>query len=143
MTTTVFGRALAAAFLILALATCAHRGEGAGALVGSTWLAQTIDGQAAPAYPASTLRFETPSFVNGRAGCTAYSGTIGIAGQQLAVGALQTTPIACEQDPPGLTGAFLQALQAARSFRVTEWTLALSDSTGRERLSFTRMTGPL
>lgn len=129
----------------LAITACAARGgaEPGTSIVGSTWLAQTIDGSPSPVYPSFTLNFDGATLISGRAGCTGYTATVGVAGDQIAVGPLQMSPIPCEEGDPGPTGIFLGALASSTHFNMTEWTLALIDVTGRTRLTFTRTTNPL
>ncbi|QNT70701.1 META domain-containing protein [Defluviicoccus vanus] len=112
-------------------------------LVGTQWLAQTIAGQEASLYPASSVRFDVGQRITGNGGCNTFNGTIGYAGDQLAVGPLATTRMMCPPEVMRQEAGFLQALQTAQRFTMSDWLLTLFDPSGNQAMTLTRMTGPL
>lgn len=128
----------------MTLAGCAGAGAGdAERLIGTRWLAQSIGGRQASLYPASTVRFDIGQRVTGDAGCNTFNGTIGYSGDQLAVGPLATTRKMCLPEVMAQESAFLQALQTAQRFTVSDWLLTLYAPSGDVAMTLTRMTEPM
>lgn len=146
-----FGRSLAAVVITgsvaLAVAGCAGPGGAPGnnpePLVGTQWLAQTIEGRQASLMPASSVKFDPGQRITGNAGCNTFSGTIGYSGDQLAVGPLATTRKMCPPEAMAQESAFLQALQSAQRFSMSEWLLTLFGPSGNQVMTLTRMTEPM
>jgi putative lipoprotein len=108
-------------------------------LVGGTWIAEDIDGAGVIDNAQSTLEFGTERKVSGRGGCNRYSGTVELKGASLIVGQLISTKMACAPALMDQETKFLAAMQAARSYQMTEENkLVLSDATGTPRLRFSR-----
>lgn len=108
-------------------------------LTGGTWVAEDIDGKGVIDNAQSTLIFGDAGKVSGRGGCNQYGGTVELKGASLIVSQLVSTKMAC---PPALMDQetrFLAALQAARTYKMSEENkLVLSDATGTPRLRFSR-----
>jgi putative lipoprotein len=108
-------------------------------LVGSTWLAEDIDGKGVIDNAQSTLVFGTDGRVSGRAGCNQYGGSVTLNGASLIVDQVFSTKMACTA--PALMDQetrFLEALQATRSYRMDGTKLVLLDGAGTPRLRFDR-----
>jgi len=108
-------------------------------LVGSTWLAEDIDGGGVIDDAQSTLVFGTDGRVSGRAGCNQYSGTVTRKGASMIIDQVMSTKMACTA--PALMDQetrFLNALQATRSYRMEGTKLVLVDGAGKARLRFDR-----
>jgi putative lipoprotein len=108
-------------------------------LVGSTWLAEDIDGKGVIDNAQSTLIFGTDGKVSGRAGCNQYGGSVMLDGASLIVDRVFSTKMACTA--PALMDQetrFLEALQATRSYRMDGTKLVLLDGAGAPRLRFDR-----
>lgn len=130
----------------LTTAGCAGANAGGGppgGLPGTMWLAVAIDGAPAADYPASTLSFPSSTEIAGSGGCNRFSGTLGIAGQQLAIGPLATTRKMCPPPVMQQETAFLRALGASTNYQSTGEFLTLSDATGHETLRLSRLTQPI
>src|SRR5687767_3926344 len=93
-------------------------------LPGTTWQLVAVDGDAVVADAVPTLAFGEPGAVSGSTGCNTFSGEVTIDGNELSIGALVTTRMACA-DPAANTQeqAFLAAME-----RVTGYTI---DDQGR------------
>ena len=133
--------------LAMTVAACAGPGGARSGnpepLVGTQWLAQTIEGRQASLYPASTVRFDIGQRITGNAGCNSFNGTIGYSGNQLAVGPLAATRMMCPPEVMSQEAAFLQALQTAQRFAVSDWLLTLYGPSGNVQMTLTRMTEPM
>ncbi len=108
-------------------------------LVGSTWIAENIDGAGVIDNAQSTLVFGTDGRVSGRGGCNQYGGSVALNGASMIVDQVFSTKMACLA--PALMDQetrFLQALQATRSYRTEGTKLVLVDGAGKPRLRFTR-----
>jgi putative lipoprotein len=132
--------------LVLSLAACATppmADEGTlprHALIGTSWLAQTIDGAAVdPAVP-STLTFQRDDQVIGRGGCNRYFGRLGLSHSVLSISGLGDTKMFCT--PPTVMEQerrFFEALQASVAWQRDGDTLVLLDLAGHERLRLVRL----
>lgn len=108
-------------------------------LIGSTWLAEDIDGGGVIDDAQSTLVFGTDGRVSGRAGCNQYGGAVTVKGASMIVDQVFSTKMACTA--PALMNQetrFLNALQATRSYRVEGTKLVLVDGEGKARIRFDR-----
>jgi len=114
-----------------------------GGLVGTSWIARSIDGTPAFQNPMSMLIFQSATMLVGNAGCNTFSGTVGIAGAQLLVGPLATTERACVPAVMAQERSFLDALQNARGFQTSEEMLVLFGPSGQQTLEFARVPQPL
>jgi heat shock protein HslJ len=116
----------------------------AGDLQGGTWYLETYkdaQGNQMPVLAGSqiTLEFRTDGSVGGSSGCNTYSGSYQVDGDQVQIGPLASTMMAC-MDPAGLMEqetAYLQVLSSATSFRLGDSQLELLDDAGQVVLVFT------
>ncbi|WP_164084848.1 META domain-containing protein [Pseudazoarcus pumilus] len=107
--------------------------QGVATLYDTPWTALRIGDRDVPvdARPAQ-LRFTEglPTRISGSTGCNRFNGTATLTGGSLLVGTVTTTKMACPDN--GLRErAFLDALDAARSWRIRERQLELLDAQGR------------
>jgi putative lipoprotein len=108
-------------------------------LIGSTWLAEDIDGAGVIDNAQSTLVFGPDGRVSGRAGCNQYGGSVTLNGASMVMDKVFSTKMACTA--PALMdqeSRFLAALQATRSYRMDGTKLVLLDGAGKARLTFDR-----
>jgi putative lipoprotein len=108
-------------------------------LVGSTWLAEDIDGGGVIDNAQSTLVFNKDGRVSGLAACNQYGGTVKLSGESMIIEDVFSTLMACTA--PALMDQetrFLEALRATRSYRMNGTKLVLVDGSGKERLRFDR-----
>jgi len=109
------------------------------ALVGTSWLAQAIDGSAVDPAVRSTVTFQREDQVIGSGGCNRYFGRLGLSGSTLSVSDVGNTRMMCSPVPVmEQEQRFLAALQAAVAWRREGDTLVLLDLAGRERLRLVR-----
>jgi putative lipoprotein len=77
--------------------------------------------------------------VSGRGGCNQYSGTVELEGASIIISHLISTKMACAPAQMDQETRFMSALQAARTYKMTEDNrLVFSDATGKPRLWFSR-----
>jgi heat shock protein HslJ len=130
---------LALALLIIILAACGGTTPAAPAsLEGTSWVLQTLRGQALVAGTTITLDFDSDE-VGGTAGCNQYGGSYTVAGDQLTLGMLFMTEMYC-MDPDGVMAQesdYLEALATVARYRMAGERLELLDSDGQVVLSFT------
>jgi heat shock protein HslJ len=111
-------------------------------LIGTSWLAQTIDGTAVDPAGQSTLTFQRDDQVIGSGGCNRYFGRLGLSGSTLSISGVGNTRMMCSPAPlMEQEQRFLEALQAAAAWRREGDTLVLVDLSGRERLRLVRVAG--
>ena len=109
------------------------------ALIGTSWLAQAIDGTAADPAVRSTVTFQREDQVIGSGGCNRYFGRLGLSGSTLSISGLGNTRMMCTPVPVmQQEQRFLEALQASVAWRREGDTLVLLDLAGRERLRLVR-----
>lgn len=110
--------------------TGAAAAPGAAALTGSTWQLAELGGQPAGR---QTLKFDSSTgTVSGSGGCNSFSGVYQWSGKSLKMGPLAATRRACAEDAASRQEtAYLQALDATRTWQVDGKTLVLSGDGGR------------
>lgn len=108
------------------------------ALLGTTWTAIEIDGQAVDASEQqrrpNILLSSDGNRVTGSTGCNRISGTFTQDGAMLRFGALATTRIACVPDRSATENAFNAAMEATASHAIANQTLELLDAAGVVRM---------
>ncbi len=122
--------ALAAMLLASACAGGASGAAGGGdALLGSSWLAEDIQGGGVLDRLRTTLSFVGEGSVSGTGGCNRYSGPVEITGPSIRFGALAATMMACSPAVMQQEQRFFDALAAARRWqRTPERKLVLLDA---------------
>jgi putative lipoprotein len=109
------------------------------ALIGTSWLAQAIDGTAADPAVQSTVTFQREDQVIGSGGCNRYFGRLGLSGSTVSISGVGNTRMMCSPVPVmQQEQRFLEALQASVAWRREGDTLVLLDLAGRERLRLVR-----
>ncbi|MCP4002478.1 MAG: META domain-containing protein [Gammaproteobacteria bacterium] len=106
-------------------------------LITSSWTAELIFDQKANATQ-STLTFMSNAIISGNAGCNNYNGTVKLASTSIKVGLLATTRMMCEPAINGQETVFLEALGAAKVWRLTGSTLELTDEKNIRVMKLTR-----
>lgn len=127
----------AAASGTLALAAgCSTTGAGSdaaqsgAALTGTAWQLADLGGQ--PAGKQSLTFDASKGMVSGSGGCNNFSGAYQWSGKSLKMGPLASTRRACaEESASGQETAYLQALDATRTWKVEGKTLILSGDSGQ------------
>ena len=127
----------AAASGTLALAAgCSTTGSGSdaaqsgAALTGTSWQLADLGGQ--PAGKQSLTFDASKGMVSGRGGCNNFNGAYQWSGKSLKMGPLASTRRACaEESASRQETAYLQALDATRTWKVEGKTLILSGDSGQ------------
>lgn len=91
-----------------------------GGLVNTSWTVRTINGVAVnPAAP-PTMSFAQDATVGGSASCNRYSGPFRTDGDRISIGDVSMTQMLCEGEANAQEAAFLGALRAAQTWRLTQ-----------------------
>lgn len=130
--------------LLLCLAFgCASRpaADPAAELLGTSWLAEDIDGRGVLDFAQTTLQLETGERVSGNGGCNRYFGEAELDGPALRFGPLGATRMACPQAVMDQEQRFFAALDATRAWRIDELTglLFFIDADAKDVLRFSRL----
>ncbi len=108
------------------------------ALLGTTWTAIEIDGQAIDGVESqrrpNILLSSDGNRVSGSTGCNRISGTFAQEGNTLRFGALAMTRVACVPDRSATENAFTAAMEATASHAIENQTLELRDAAGTVRM---------
>ncbi len=102
---------------------------GATGLEGSSWVLESLGGQAPLESTVVTLNFEA-NRVNGTDGCNRFTAGYSLDGFNIALGPLAGTLMACPEPIMNQAAQFQAALANARSFRVADGRLTLLDADG-------------
>ena len=84
---------------------------------------------------AATARFEDGT-IAGSGGCNAYSGTYTLEGDELTIGPVASTQMACVGPVATLEGVYLEALGKVASYTIDDVTLLLENADGEAILTF-------
>ena len=111
-------------------------------LVGTSWLAEDIDGRGVIDMLQSTLTFESDVRVIGMGGCNAFFGTAKLDGENLELGPLGSTRMACAESIMDQESHFFAALETARRYRLDPETdlLYFTNAQDDTILRFSRLT---
>jgi heat shock protein HslJ len=129
---------LVAGFFVAGCEATSSRSGETMSLVGTSWIAEDIDGRGVIDNLQSTLRFEASEQVSGMAGCNRFFGTVTIDGDAISFGALGATRMAC---PPAIMDQedrFLKALANARRFETKDGLLFFFGDEAVPLLRFSR-----
>jgi len=107
-------------------------------LVGTTWVADGIEGAGVLAGVPSTLTFESAERVVGSTGCNQYFAPLTLVGTALRFGPAGSTRRACSPAIMDQERRFLAALETVRTYRVHDGVLSLLDEDARDLIRFTR-----
>ena len=130
------------ALVAMAAAGCAGEpDEEVDPLLGTRWLAEDIDGQGVLDKVQSTITFDRPERMVGHGGCNRFFGTMSKTGDDIQIGPLGGTRMACENEIMSQERRFLQALEQARRLRHEEKKkmLYMADANGANILTFRRL----
>lgn len=106
----------------------------AASLVGTSWVAEDIDGRGVIDRVPSTLTFESPQRISGRAACNRYFGSVEQVEGRFRLRPAGTTRMACAPAVMDQEARFLGALAAAATFHSEAGKLLLMDEGGRVRV---------
>lgn len=126
---------LLGAMASIAIATAMIGAAGAAELVGTSWRAETIAGQAVAAGLETTLTFEAADRVAGRGGCNRYFGSVELAGDRITFGPLGATRMACGDAADEQEMRFFRALEGAERFSVDDQGRLLIHTRGTDQPS--------
>lgn len=115
--------AVALALLALIAAACALPAATSApqaGLVDTTWTVKTINGVAVLPAARPTLTFAADGTVAGSASCNQYSGPFRTDGDRITIGDLASTMMLCQGEIGAQETAFLGALRAGQTWRITE-----------------------
>jgi putative lipoprotein len=102
------------------------------AMVGSQWIAVTIDGVIPVVQPRPSLRWMGVDQVAGNGGCNGFTGKVTLNGDRsVRFGALAATGKACLTAPTGQEDLFFKALEQTRSAQLENGDLVLLDQNGK------------
>jgi heat shock protein HslJ len=107
-------------------------------LRGGEWVVTAIDGVDTITAPAPLLRWAGSDTVGGTGGCNNFVGRFTLTGDQIALGPLASTRMACMASPQGQEDKFFNALEKTRKARMDGKVLLLTDDTDRVLLRLHR-----
>jgi len=126
----------------LAVSGCASMGGGAlvpPSLAGSSWIAESVDGQGMVGRPPITLVFESEERAAGSTGCNRYFAAVRTSERGgLRFGQAGSTRMACPPAVMEQEQRFLAVIEAVRSYRLDGTTLVLLDERGISRVRLIR-----
>src|SRR5262245_31547815 len=106
----------------------------AASLLGTSWVAEEIDGRAVVERVESTLSFDTADRITGHTACNRYFGGLELGEGTIRVKSTGSTRMACAPAIMEQESRFLDSLAAARAFRREDGKLLLLDDAGRVRV---------
>jgi heat shock protein HslJ len=136
MTTAALTATLLAGIVFLASA-CGDDGgdEAPASLDGTSWKLVEGTSIAIPDDVEMTIAFESGR-ASGSGGCNQFMGPYDQAGEQISLGRLASTRMACAEEVMGAERAYLSALESVTSSSATGGVLVLSDSSGQALLRY-------
>jgi putative lipoprotein len=106
--------------------------EGADSLAGSEWRPSRI-GVSIVSLPGRLIvQFKSGGRLAGHGGCNRFFGQYKISGNEIRIGPLGATRMACAEPAMALETSFFSALEAAKSFRRDKTKLVLFNASGKE-----------
>lgn len=85
-----------------------------------------------------TISFDADGKFNGNAGCNSYFGNFEVDGNELSLGAIESTEMACPEDVMTAETAFLTALEKSATYQITGKSLQIRDAGGNVLVTFTQ-----
>lgn len=119
------GAAMALATLLASTAP-SHAAD----LAGSEWRPTVIGNKVVPKHAEIFVRFEAKGRLTGNGGCNGFFGSYHISSNNLEIGPLGATRMACPEPVLDREGTFMKALQLAKSFKRDGINLELIDEGG-------------
>ena len=109
--------------------------HGAANLAGSEWRPSRIGTSAVSPEARLFVQFKGAGQLAGHGGCNRFFGQYKISGNEISIGPVGATRMACAEPVMALEMAFFSALERAKSFRRDKTTLVLFDASGKEQAS--------
>lgn len=132
-----------ASAMTLSLVACTSNGAPsspeAPQLAGTSWMVQSIGGQAVGSGKPPTLSFSSSMGISGNGGCNGFSGQATLKGMMLAVGPIMATKMSCGPAQDKLESAFLGALRNVKHARIDGDHLELSGGSEAPGLVLSRI----
>src|SRR5215831_10470069 len=104
-------------------------------LAGSEWRPSWIGTSAASPKARLFVHFKSAGKLTGHGGCNRFFGQYKISGNEISIGPIGSTRMACAESVMALEMAFISALEGARSFRRDKAKLVLFNASGKEQAS--------
>jgi heat shock protein HslJ len=115
--------------LVLGLAVSACGGSEVPSLDGTSWTLVSLAGQEPLAEAPITIEFAGEQ-VSGSSGCNRYSGGYTVDGNELSIGPLATTRMACPDQIMAQEATYLAELEGSVSYAVEDGRLAIETAGG-------------
>ncbi len=109
-------------------------------LPGSEWLLEDLDGHGVIDNVQATISFAEAGKVTGMGSCNRFFGAVEIAGDNIRLGPLGSTRMACAEAAMNQETKYLEALQSAERFAWKDPNLLIYSKGLEKPLRFTRMT---
>jgi putative lipoprotein len=109
--------------------------QGAANLAGSEWRPSRIGTSAVSPKASLFVQFRSAARLTGHGGCNQLFGHYKISGNEISIGPIGSTRMACAESVMALEMAFISALEGAKSFRRDKTTLVLFNASGKEQAS--------
>ena len=104
-------------------------------LIGTIWATETINGQ--PVIEGNQVVMGiSEGRIGGFAGCNTYFGPYEATGNQVTVGPLASTRLACSEDIMGQESDYLEALHSAASYQIVDEKLQVANANAETILTF-------
>jgi putative lipoprotein len=110
-------------------------------ILGTSWRAVEIDGGPVAEEVDITLTVDDAGGIAGGSGCNRYFGRAEVDGEQIGIGGLGTTRMACPGPVMAEERRYLAAIESAAGWQIENDALALADETGTVRVRFARILG--
>jgi len=104
-------------------------------LAGSEWRPSWIGTSAASPKASLFVHFKSAGKLTGHGGCNRFFGQYKISGNEISIGPIGSTRMACAESVMALEMAFFSALEGAKSFRRDKTKLVLFKASGTEQAS--------
>jgi putative lipoprotein len=117
-------------FLMIAVSVAAIAGE----LAGSEWRPTRIGSSNPPSKSKLFVQFKGDGKLTGHGGCNRFFGQYKISGNEITIGPVGATRMACLRPVIDLEMALFTALESAKTYRKDKTNLVLMDATGKEQL---------
>jgi heat shock protein HslJ len=110
-------------------------------LTGQEWLLTAIDGTAVDAASGMSASFADDGTISGSGGCNRFMGPYSVDGENLSIGPLAATRMACGDEVGDLESRYLGALEAAFGFVISGQDMVISTAADGT-LEFSTSAGP-
>ena len=100
-------------------------------LVGTEWVATSIDGKDVVGTTPPTALFSSEGTVSGTDGCNSYHGTYVDKGETLEIGPLASTLMACDPEVDSQSAAFMAVMNGSAPYSLEGQSLTIGSSDGQ------------